>query len=551
MPGSVDNPEVPLPVTVRMAVGFVGLVLAAWVLRFSFHTMIAAWLVFPAPLLNPNPPRAQDPLALLERAQRHVPGEAHYPFMLGQLQLQRMRAQWLEPAAVGHGREAGSSVDRALLLLSENPYYHRLAGSVAIDLARHPSTPEDEARRLCDVALSHMQSALVRSPSSPLLNQQVGLELLKVWHILGDQGKDAARQALNLASFWDPERLDTSLAAVWARSPRLETLPLLDAVAPDTTEAQARLGRFLVNEAERFASTDGQFSEALGHRALQAHRRAVELADLDIQYLEPWILAHERVLPGRPEPFLVAARELSEAYPQRAEAHLSLAHALAGAARPEEAMRAAVRAVSLSAALLVEQLGTTTSESPTGLERSLIRRAWGLEGEEARILRSQVEVYSRALRFEADLLLDRGSYEPAFDRYRRLDELVSDDPYPSVQMGRCLDALGRSDEALDMYRAAVRRAPRSRSARSTLARAYLARREYLEAINEWRILAARNPRSTATRVEIARAYLEMGLLDEAVRAYSEALEVDPDNEAVRREMETVVGRLQDAQSYRD
>ena len=43
----------------------------------------------------------------------------------------------------------------------------------------------------------------------------------------------------------------------------------------------------------------------------------------------------------------------------------------------------------------------------------------------------------------------------------------------------------------------------------------------------------------------------MGLLAEAVQAYSDALEIDPDNAALRREMETAVGRLQDTEVRRD
>jgi tetratricopeptide (TPR) repeat protein len=163
----------------------------------------------------------------------------------------------------------------------------------------------------------------------------------------------------------------------------------------------------------------------------------------------------------------------------------------------------------------------------------------------------QIEVYSLALRSEADLLFADGSFELALERYHRLAALSSSEPYPLMQMGRVLDALGRADEALSRYRAAVRVAPRSAAARSALARAYLERHEYLDAIREWRALAARNPRLLAPRLEIARAYREMGLLEEAVQAYSDALDLDPDNTAVRREMETAVGRLQNTGGRRD
>ncbi|MFQ5745558.1 MAG: tetratricopeptide repeat protein [Acidobacteriota bacterium] len=91
----------------------------------------------------------------------------------------------------------------------------------------------------------------------------------------------------------------------------------------------------------------------------------------------------------------------------------------------------------------------------------------------------------------------------------------------------------------------MRIAPASTAAREALARAYLERREYLEAIEQWRAILSRNRQAVGPRVQIARAYASMGLLDQAVRYYSEALDLAPDNAALRREMERVVDRIRD------
>ena len=545
-----------LPSMGRVSLGVVGLVLATLMLRFSIHQVVATWLVFPAPVLNPSPPDVDTPLVLVDRARRHAPGEAQYWFMSGQLHLQQMRARWLRAEALSQGTQAAAAADKAVELLAENPYYHRLAGSVAIDLARHPATSEVETKQYAESALTHMQNALERSPSSPLLHQQVGLELLKVWPLLDETGKDIARRALHLAATWESGRLETSLAAVWARAPRQETLDLLETVTPDTADSRDTLGRFLAEEAERFAPSDQRLSWDLGSRALRAHRRAMDLADLGLEHLERWARTYERLRSDQPDQFLAAAQELAVASPQRPEAHFVLGRALSAAGRPEEAREAAGRAVSLAAARLREHLSSSEANTPSNLETGIARLRWELDRTEEQsprdlILRDQVEVYAQMLRYEADLLFDHGSYTLALERYRRLAVLASGDPYPSVQLGRTLDALGQADEALEMYRSAVRVAPRSTSARAALARAYLDRHEYLEAIREWRAVASRNRRALAPRLEIARAYREMGLLEEAVRAYSDALELNPSNTAVQREMEAVVGRLQGAQVRRD
>ena len=62
---------------VRVSVCLLGLILATLVLRFSIHQVMATWLVFPAPVLNPSPPQVSEPAALVDQARRHAPGDRY------------------------------------------------------------------------------------------------------------------------------------------------------------------------------------------------------------------------------------------------------------------------------------------------------------------------------------------------------------------------------------------------------------------------------------------------------------------------------------------
>ncbi len=474
------------------------------ILLFAFRTAVAAWLAFPAPVLNPVPP--SDDLRRLQTAASLAPGEAMYPFYLAQARLTELRQGWLSGGAAESGQEAAQAAEGALLLLPTNPYFHRLAGSIALDRALHPAAAEAEVEALARQAVLEMGRALVRNPFSPLLHQQVGLELLRGWEIVGRDGQELATSALLRAAELDPAFLHPTLENVWARLEPQSAEPLVDALTPDSARARLVLARFLEGRARLEEAIGGSLVEDLRSRALGEYRRALDLSNLDLEFVGHWTSAHSRLSPEGTDEFGAAAKELTADYPDRPEAWLALADARAAAGETDEEMQAVRRAVRLAAEV---------------------------EG----------DVAIQALRRLADLLFERGMHGPALEAYERLAGHTPTDPYPLIRAAHCLDALGDEDEALGFYERAARVAPRSASVRETLATAYVARHEFLQAITQWQAILARNPGAIGPRIRIARAYVTLGIPERAIRYYSEALELDPENETLRREMNEVVRRL--------
>ena len=488
----------------RLVVAVLVLAAALPVLRFTGRTLAASWLVFPPPLLNPIPP--SDDLAVLAKAAEYAPGDATYSFLVAQLLEQRFRGTWFDEDAPAYGRQAAEAAERAVQLLPANPYYHRLAGSIALDRASHPSASPEQAQARASAALRSMQQALSNSPYSPLLHQQVGVELSRAWQLIGDEGRRLALTSLRRAAALETSRLRSILENTWARNPSPSGDIELDAVTPETAPARLMLAVFLEERAQLQMVIDQERGGALQALALAEYRRAVLLSDLDPDPLARWTAAHRRLAPDDVEAFVTAAQQLADLHPDRPEAWLAVADAAARAADPAEEMATVARAVELAR-----------------------ERGRGAQ--------------SRALRRQADLFFERGLYEPALEDYRLLATIAPRDPHPFVRAGRCLDALGRSEEALASYEDAVRTAPRSAVTREALARAYLERHEYLEAIQEWRAVLALDRNAVGPRLRIARAYVSMGLPDQAMQAYSEALEISGNASSVRAEMDDLLRRI--------
>ncbi len=541
----------------RLVLALITVPLAALSVRFALRTMLAAWLVFPSPLPNPLPPDRTRPSAVADRVDRAAawaPGEAHYPFLLAQLQQQRMRAGWLAGTSTGDGLAAMVAAQRAVALLPTNPYYHRLAGSVALDRALHPASSPDQVAHLIDQALYGMSSATAHGPFWPLVHQQVGLELLRAWSVLDDEGKTMALGVLRQAVAWDPSFLETALATAWARRGGTYDYEFFNALTPETAAGRSTLGRFLEGHAQRIALAEPDQFPVIRVQALTAYRRALELSGLGFEHLESWIGGYQLLHSGEPQAFLEAATRLASEYSGRPEPQLALAIAAAAADDTTVQRRAAAAAVISAVAGLETMLSErgypahVLYESDPEALRSLLADAVRAldprrQPDQRQTLQARVAMYARALRYQADLLSGDQLWEPALERYRRLSVLEPRRGYALIQAGRCLDALGRGEEALAIYQVAVRVEPRSRATRQTLARAYLRRHEYLEAIDQWRAILARNARDTGSRVQIARVFAEMGLLAEAMREYTEALEHDPGNASVRREMDELVKRV--------
>jgi tetratricopeptide (TPR) repeat protein len=488
----------------RIGIAAAGLLAATPLVYFAICTGIAAWLVFPAPLLNPPPPF--DDLSRLRAAADLAPGDAMYSYYLGQVQQVEMRRDWMSDTASERGRAAAQAAEKAAYLLPPNPYFHRLVGSVALDRSLHPETPSTEVPALVEQSVLEMGRALVRSPYSPLLHEQVGLELLRAWDVLGRDGHELAATALRRAAELQPEQLAGTLQNIWARLEPSIADQVSEAATPEGAVERLTLARFLEGRAQLQVETGGSGAGQLGSRALEEYGRALVLSDLDLEYVEAWAAAHRRLSSAEEGVFLTAAEELIRDNPDRPEAWLALAEARAFSGDPEGELQALRRGVEMA------------------------------EGSEGPILHA-------VLRRQADRLFEQGRYEPALEAYERLATSTPRDPFPIIQSAHCLDALDREDEALELFERAVRVAPQDTSVREALATAYIARHEYLEAIEQWQAILARDPRAVGPRIRIARAYVTLGILDRASRYYAEALELDPDNATLRREMDEVVRRL--------
>ena len=474
------------------------------VVVFAVRVIASSWMVFPPPRLNPLPPTSD--LSVLAAASRYAPEEATYPFFVAQVRQEQLRQGWFDAEAAGEGREAAVKAERAVQLVPTNPYYHRLAGSIALDRAAHPSSSPEEIGQLAESAVHSMQQAMIHSPSSPLLHQQVGLELLRAWEIVGPEGRGQARAALSRAAALDPTFLRPTLENLWARIGDSSRLAEVDAVTSADAAARLTLAGFLEERARVQLLVDPVRGDELRDRALLEYQRAVESSDLDADLVEQWAAAYRRLAPDDAAAFIAATRQLVGLHADRTEAWLAVANAEAMAGHADEESEALARAVEASA------------------DRSAAVRA-------------------RALSRRSDSLFAGGRYELALEGYRELVAIGAGDFRILILAARCLDALGRPAEALVDYETAVRAAPRSSSARETLARAYLERNEYLAAIRQWQTIVAREPEGVAARVSIARAYVALGLLDQAMRYYSEALDRSPDNASLRSEIDGVVGRL--------
>lgn len=490
---------------VRALLAALTLVAAAFPVLFAIRTAAAAWLVFPPPLLNPIPPTSD--LAQIKRASALAPGDAMYRFFVAHVLQQELRKKWLAREAPALTYQAAAACEDALRLLPTNPYFHRLAGSVALDRAMHHETPVGEVQTIARQAVAFMKNALDLSPTSPMLHQQVGLELLRARDLIHEDGEELALTTLRRAAALDPSYLPATLQNVMARFGPESAWVALERVTPEIAEARLTLARFLESRAAEQTVVSLEQAAALRVRAVDEYRRALDLSDLDLEYVNHWAAAHRRMLSHDPAAFLSAARELAARHPRRPEAWLTVANAAASSGQIAEAMGAGSQAVGLA------------SEA----------------GDPA--------LLARALRWQADWLFSQRAHEQALQACQQLASLLPEDPYPLTQAGRCLDALDRKEEALEAFIRAVEVAPRSRPSREALARAYLARHEYLKAIAQWQAILAGDPNAVGPRVSIARAYVALGILERASQYYVEALEHQPDNATIRREADEIVRRL--------
>jgi len=140
-------------------------------------------------------------------------------------------------------------------------------------------------------------------------------------------------------------------------------------------------------------------------------------------------------------------------------------------------------------------------EAATELGR--IRRVLGQRGLAARDYRLVLEKrpdFAPARRALAHFYLDQQRYEEALDEFDRLTSADQQDYDAHVSKARCLMALGRTDEAVEILEDVVDRAPRH----------------------------------VPARVQLGRAYLTRGQTEKAREELLQALKLEPQNETARR-----------------
>lgn len=136
--------------------------------------------------------------------------------------------------------------------------------------------------------------------------------------------------------------------------------------------------------------------------------------------------------------------------------------------------------------------------------------------------------------------LAQGDAAAALERAERADELAPWEPTYDFQRGQVLAQLGRTDEAIEAFRAAAATEPRSLSAVVTTAR-YLDNTGRPEEAEEWyRRALDIEPKHPEMKVEVAKFLLQGGDLDEGLALVEEALDVHPE----RPDWWALLGRAQ-------
>lgn len=477
----------------RLTLSLTTVLLAVVLLSFCVRTGVASWLVEPTPYPAPAP--TVDSIVAIQRASALAPGEVRYPFFEAMLLRRSMRASWLSPEATELGQRASASVDRALGLVSTNPYFHRLAASIALERSRLPGTPDAERRILVDQGVASFRTALALNQLSPRIQQLAGTELLGSWNLLDSDGRDFALECLRQAGVSGGLYQVSTLSTVWNNVPKGEVVSALQRVVADSPAGHRRTGRFVAERAAE-RGIDPALAVSLRRLALAEHAAATVAADFDLAYLEEWIETQARMEPQDRSEILLRLEALADEHPNATELRIGIARVRELSEDRVGAMRAADEAVELSA-----------EDSPT------VRAA--AHAERATLLRRSGDL--------AGVLADLDAAIIAMPQDAELH----------IQRARTLAQLGREDEALTAYEDAVRIQPTGR-ARRALARAYSNRYRYLDAIEQWQALLAVAPESIMPNVELGRLYQTLGDTARAAEAYERALELDPGNRAARQ-----------------
>lgn len=110
-------------------------------------------------------------------------------------------------------------------------------------------------------------------------------------------------------------------------------------------------------------------------------------------------------------------------------------------------------------------------------------------------------------------------------------------------LGSAFQILGRSSEAMLQFRLAVMAQPNYMNARYDLARALVRTGKLEEAVGQFRQVAAAYPQSARLQNEYGELLVRAGKLSEARAQFEKALALDPNDESIRKNRETVTAQI--------
>jgi len=109
---------------------------------------------------------------------------------------------------------------------------------------------------------------------------------------------------------------------------------------------------------------------------------------------------------------------------------------------------------------------------------------------------------------------------------------------------------GRTDEAIDAFRTALRINPASAPTRHNLGLAFLKQSRFDEAVQAFRDTLRISPTAAAVHYNLGRALAEQGRIDEAIKEYRETLRIDPGYVEARQALEAAQATLEHARPLR-
>src|SRR5208282_1344334 len=133
---------------------------------------------------------------------------------------------------------------------------------------------------------------------------------------------------------------------------------------------------------------------------------------------------------------------------------------------------------------------------------------------------------------QADEAQQRGDTQLAVRKYQELIRLHPDMIAARANLGIALVALGRFDEAIAQYRAALSQAPNDPVLRLDLALAWYKQAEFGKAASELETLRRRQPDHRQSLYLLADCYLRLGRNGDAVKLLEPAYQAHPDDRAV-------------------